>query len=90
MAKAAKGKAKAPKASVEPSPESAERERKYQVEDGLRTLTRAEDIKGDSDLMRDIAGHAKEQAEVAARSARMVKSGLISDKQKARMDEKGK
>lgn len=75
-------------ASPAQAAESAERERKYQVEDGLRTLTRAEEIKGDPDLMRDVAAHAKEQAEVAARSARMVKGGLISDKQKARMDAK--
>lgn len=83
----AKGKKKpAPAPTAYPStPEDKERERKYRAEDGLRTLQRAEEVKGDPDLMRDVANHANEQAEVAARAAHMVKGGLISDKQAAKL-----
>lgn len=86
MAKKAKSKKAEPSSSV--SPESAERERKYQVEDGLRTLSRAEEVRADPKLMRDISAHAKEQAEIASRTATMIKGGLISDKQAARMQGK--
>lgn len=88
MAKAAKSKASSkPKGGDEPmqSAESAARDRKYEVEDGLRTLTRAEEVKGNKGLMKDIAAHAAEQADLAKRTAGMIKSGLISDKQAAKL-----
>lgn len=85
-AKAKKKADPAPATAPYPStPEDKERERKYRAEDGLRTLQRAEEVRGDPDLMRDVANHASEQAEVAARAHHMVKSGLISDKQAAKL-----
>lgn len=36
-------------------------DRKYEVQNALRTLTRAEEIRRDSGLMRDVKSHAKEQ-----------------------------
>lgn len=41
--------------------EQAER-RRYQAEDALRTITRAEEIKRDRPLMRDVKACAREQA----------------------------
>lgn len=87
MAKA-KPKAKAKNKQASPAVEESDDARRYKVEDGLRTLNRAEEIKGDPQLMRDISKHADDQAEVASRAAGMVKSGLISPKQQARMDAK--
>ena len=46
-----------------PSKEDEARERKYRAEDAIRTLTRAEEIKGDKGLMRDVKAHASKQAE---------------------------
>ena len=37
----------------------AERERKYRAEDAIRTLTRAEEIRKDKGLMRDVKSEAK-------------------------------
>lgn len=37
------------------------RERRYQVEDGLRTMQRAADIVKDKSLLRDIKSFAKQQ-----------------------------
>lgn len=83
MAKAKSGKAKSDVAES-PKGESAER-RRYEIEDGLRTLSRAEEIKGDKGLMKEIAEHAADQADMARRTAGMVKAGLISDKQAAKL-----
>lgn len=47
-----------------PSPINAgypEREREYEVKDALRTLTRADEIKRDKSLMRDVKTEAKKQ-----------------------------
>jgi hypothetical protein len=66
----AKKPASRPKAKPEPSmaevaaaqPKTqAARERKYQVEDALRTLQRAEEIKADPKLMADVHAHGHQQ-----------------------------
>lgn len=44
-----------------PSRESRERERKYKAEDGLRALNRADEVRKDRDLMKDVKALAKEQ-----------------------------
>lgn len=54
---------------------------KYKIEDGLRTLTRAEELRGDKTMMDKIAAHAAEQSEIASRAKMLVARGLISDKQ---------
>ena len=41
--------------------EDKKRQMKYMAEDAIRTLTRAEEIKKDSGLMRAIKSHSKEQ-----------------------------
>lgn len=60
-------------------------ERRWEVEDALRTLTRAEEIKADKKLMGEVETHALEKAEeleeVAAKAKDFAKRGLISDKQ---------
>jgi hypothetical protein len=37
-------------------------DRRWRAEDAIRTLTRAEEIRGDKGLMRDVARHAQQQA----------------------------
>lgn len=44
-----------------PTASDKARERRYQVEDGLRTMQRAEEIKKDRSLVKDIKMLAKEQ-----------------------------
>ncbi|MEK6883498.1 MAG: hypothetical protein AABY22_27975 [Nanoarchaeota archaeon] len=44
-----------------PTKDMIERERKYEIEDALRTLQRAEELKKDKTLMRDVKKAAKEQ-----------------------------
>ena len=51
------------------SPVSKE-ERRYQVEDAMRTLTRAEQIRKDAKLMADVRVHAKDLAKVVARGSK--------------------
>lgn len=50
--------------------EDVERERRYRAEDAMRTLTRADEIKGDSRLMNDVKMLAKEQMAVAKKFAK--------------------
>ena len=57
----------------------------YQAEDDMRTLTRAEEIKGDGDRMKAAAGKAKEQAHHAKKVIALHKAGKISDKAKAKL-----
>lgn len=61
-------------------------ERRYKAEDGLRTLQRAEEVRGDKGLMRDIGKHAKAQHEVAKRARALVKSGAVSERQASRLE----
>ena len=42
-------------------------ERRYEVEDAMRTLHRAEQLRKDAKLMSDVRTHAKELAKVAGR-----------------------
>lgn len=44
-----------------------ERERQYRAEDALRTLTRADEIRRDAALMRDVKSHAKQQIKTVGR-----------------------
>jgi hypothetical protein len=47
--------------------EDLERQRRYAAEDAIRTLTRAEEIRGDKRLMGDVKSLAQEQIQVAKR-----------------------
>lgn len=49
------------------SAEHERREKQYRAEDALRTLTRADEIRRDAGLMRDVKSHAKTQIKTAAR-----------------------
>lgn len=42
-----------------------ERNRRYAAEDAMRTLTRADEIRGDNTLMKDVKRLAQEQIQVA-------------------------
>ena len=48
-------------APYKPSREDAARDRRYRAEDAVRTLTRADEIKKDKGLMRDVKTYAREQ-----------------------------
>ena len=60
----------------------------YQAEDDMRTLTRAEEIKGDAARMKAAAGKAKEQAANAKKVMQLHKAGKISDKAAAKLGAK--
>lgn len=47
--------------SYKQTKEDIARQRRYQAEDAMRTITRAEEIKSDSRLMGDVKSLAKEQ-----------------------------
>lgn len=55
---------KAPKPSSGAASLAGEPDRRYMVEDGLRTLVNAERIRKDKALMRDIAKHAAMQHKI--------------------------
>jgi ribosomal protein S20 len=62
----------------------------WKVDDAVRTLTRAHEIEGDPKMMAKVKKRAAEQAaeltEVAgSKVAAMVKRGLISEKQAAKL-----
>lgn len=57
----------------------------WKVEDALRTLSRAEEIKSDPELMKKVRGLAEDKVEDFAKIAGLAKRGLISDKQAERM-----
>lgn len=44
-----------------PTKEDEARERRYRAEDGLRAIQRAEEVKADKNLMKDIKALANEQ-----------------------------
>lgn len=50
-----------------PTKEDEARERRYRAEDALRTLSRAEEIRSDRGLMRDVKSHAKDQIKAVSR-----------------------
>lgn len=57
-------------ADVSPAPMSRDQERehmRYRAEDALRTITRAEEIRCDKPLMREVKRVAKEQAKTLAK-----------------------
>lgn len=60
-------------------------DRDYQAEDDMRTLTRAEEIKGDGARMKAAAVKAKEQAANAKKVMALHKAGKISDKAAAKL-----
>lgn len=76
MTKKAKagGAARAALAPANPAPvkmsrEQAQQERRWRAEDALRTLSRAEEIKRDAGLMRDVRGMANEQMKALGKVA---------------------
>lgn len=50
--------------------EDIARQRRYAAEDAIRTLTRADEIKGDKRLMSDVQALAKEQMKTAQKFAK--------------------
>lgn len=53
-----------------PTASDKARERRYQIEDGLRTMQHAEEIKKDKGLMKDIRCLAKEQMSALGKVAK--------------------
>ena len=47
--------------SYKPTKEDEARQRRYRAEDGLRAIQRAEEVKADKNLMKDIKALANEQ-----------------------------
>ena len=62
--------AEAAPASYKQSKEDLERQRRYEAEDAMRTLTRAEEIRNDKGLMGRVKSIAKEQMKTAAKFAK--------------------
>lgn len=78
--------AKAKTSEVAPASPSKGERHSWEVDDALRTLTRAEEVKDDKGLMRDVAKKAREQAADMTKIAdRLAGKGLISDKQREKM-----
>ena len=57
----AKSKASMRPARVSTAPSPPAEEQRYRAQDALRTLSRAEEIKADSKLMRDVKAEAQRQ-----------------------------
>lgn len=68
-------------------PSKAERH-KWEVDDALRTLTRAYEIVKDKALMSDVkkmaAEKAKEMVDISGKMAGLAKMGLVSEKAQAK------
>lgn len=64
----------------------------WEAEDAMRTLMRADEIKGNEALMKRVqkkaADHAKKSADIAQRAASLARRGLISDSQMSKMSDK--
>lgn len=56
-----------PCSSYKPTKADVERERKYQAEDALRTIQRANEVKKDKDLMKDVKALVKEQMKAVSK-----------------------
>lgn len=86
--------AKAKSNSDVPSAPSTAERHKWDVEDALRTLTRAYEIVKDKGLMADVKKLASERAEemedIAGKMAGLAKMGLVSDGARAKAMDKGK
>lgn len=67
-------------------------DRKYEIEDALRTLTRAYEIIKDKKLMADVKKLAETRAEeledIADKMAGLAKMGLVSDKAREKAEAK--
>jgi len=73
----------------EPMEASAGERRKWEVEDALRTLTRAQEIQDNKSLMREVRTMASTKAkEMNAIAGRLAKRGMISSKQMAKLDKR--
>lgn len=53
-----------------PAPKMTAQERQYRAEDALRTIARAEEIRKDAGLMREVKTHAKRQIASLSRVTR--------------------
>lgn len=84
--------AKAKKAATDCGPSETERH-KWEVEDALRALTRAQEVIKDSKLMADVKKLARERMDemsaITGKTAELVKKGLISEKAAAKMGKRG-
>jgi hypothetical protein len=87
MAKAVKSSK--PGAKLRPKAKPADdydaREDKYKIEEALRTLTKAEELRGDKSMMDKVALHAEDQANIANRAKMLVSRGLVSEGAAAKM-----
>jgi hypothetical protein len=50
--------------AYKPSAAEKKMQQRYQAEDAIRTLTRAEEIKKDAGLMKQVKAHAAEQTKI--------------------------
>lgn len=75
MAKPSKSRAKSKSPSVLVGVPSTDMDRKYRAEDALRTLSRADEIKRDGSLMRDLKKLAQQQVAALSKVAGPDKKG---------------
>ncbi len=53
--------------SYKPNKADVERERRYRAEDALRSIQRAEEVRKDKGLMREVKQYVKEQAKTVSK-----------------------
>lgn len=50
-----------------PNRADVERERRYRAEDALRSIQRADEVRADKSLMKDVKQYVKEQAKIVSK-----------------------
>lgn len=53
--------------SYKPNKADVERERRYRAEDALRSIQRADEVRADKSLMKDVKQYVKEQAKIVSK-----------------------
>lgn len=53
--------------SYKPNKADVERERRYRAEDALRSIQRADEVRSDKALMKDVKSYVKEQAKIVSK-----------------------
>jgi hypothetical protein len=56
-----------PTDNYKPNKADVERERRYRAEDALRAIQRADEVRKDKGLMKDVKTYVKEQAKLASK-----------------------
>lgn len=54
-------------APYKPNRADVERERRYRAEDALRSIQRADEVRSDKSLMKDVKQYVKEQAKIVSK-----------------------